>query len=104
VFLIVKVLGACAGSAVASIRFHELPDCNEACTEIAGEQSLFLDRAHQNAIVAVTTFSYGLSGITAFALAYAYRTIHRLGRAPLLVWLLMANWFLPQALAEPTAA
>ena len=50
-FEIVKVLviAACAyaGSAVASIQFPELPDCNETCAAIPGVASLPLDRTHQ---------------------------------------------------------
>jgi hypothetical protein len=48
-FTIVKVLviAACAyaGSAVASIQFPELPDCNQTCTDPG--KGLLLDRAHQ---------------------------------------------------------
>ena len=47
-FEIVKVLviAACAyaGSAVASIQFPGLPDCNEPCTAIVEGKSLALER------------------------------------------------------------
>jgi len=50
-FMIIRVLGiaACAfaGSAVASIQFPDLPDCNQTCTEIAPGTGLLLDRADQ---------------------------------------------------------
>jgi hypothetical protein len=50
-FMIIRMLGiaACAyaGSAVASIQFPDLPDCNQTCTEIAPSRGLLLDRADQ---------------------------------------------------------
>ena len=79
--VLVIALCAYAGSAVASIQFPELPDCNQTDGELKEA------RGSSCTVPAVTTFSYGLSGITAFALVrscggdgYAYRTIHSLGR------------------------
>ena len=50
-FMIIRVLGiaACAyaGSAVASIQFPALPDCNQTYTEIAPGTGLLLDRTDQ---------------------------------------------------------
>ena len=50
-FMIIRVLGiaACAyaGSAVASIQFPDLPDCNQTRTEIAAGTSLLPDRTDQ---------------------------------------------------------
>ena len=50
-FMIIRVLGiaACAyaGSAVASIQFPDLPDCNQTRTEIAPGTNLPLDRTDQ---------------------------------------------------------
>jgi hypothetical protein len=50
-FEIVKVLviAACAyaGSAIASIQFPELPDCNDICAEVAGAASSPLEVQHK---------------------------------------------------------
>ena len=45
----VLVIAACAyaGSAVASIQFPELPDCDETCAEYSRLASSPLERTHQ---------------------------------------------------------
>lgn len=70
-FIIIRVLvivaGAHAGSAVASIQFPDLLDCNQAARKHRTEGAC-PGPSSSKAILAVTTFSYRLSGISAFAL------------------------------------
>jgi hypothetical protein len=47
VWALVIAVCACAGSAVTSLQFPDLPDCTPTCTEIADGMGLFLDQAHQ---------------------------------------------------------
>jgi hypothetical protein len=69
VWALVIAVCAYAGSAVASLSVPRSPGLQSSCTEVADGMGLFLAPSSSKGIPAVTTFSNGLSGITAFALS-----------------------------------